>query len=234
MLVHLDDLMSSISLGPTSSPVPSPAHPAQRKPMPARGEHLGPEWRRGHLEDRAEGLEDLIPIELELHQLPPVDDPDPRREERGDALPIAGFPRVADPVAARVAAFSKRTVVAGAVGCSSAMLRQARRSGRAPRRRGRRRTARARQKTIDSEDPERRELPLEGAAAGAVGAEVRPADEQRVGAQAEDVVVADGDVVGDLEQGRGSVCSTASAPRADQVPKIRWSTTSMAGANAVA
>ena len=44
-------------------------------------------------------------------------------------------------------------------------------------------------------------MPLEGAAAGAVGAEVRPAHEERVGSQGEDVVDAVGDVVGELEQG---------------------------------
>ncbi len=52
-----------------------------------------------------------------------------------------------------------------------------------------------------SEDPEQEERPLVGAAAGAVGAGVRPAHEERVGLQAEDVVDAHGDVVGELEQG---------------------------------
>ncbi len=59
----------------------------------------------------------------------------------------------------------------------------------------------ARHEAIGSEDPEHEEGPLEGAAAGAVGAEVRPAHEERVGSQAEDVVDAGGAVVGELEQG---------------------------------
>ncbi len=63
----------------------------------------------------------------------------------------------------------------------------------------------ARHEAIGSEDHEPEEVPLEGAAAGAIGAEVRPAHEERVGSQAEDVVDALGDVVGDLEQGRGAL-----------------------------
>src|SRR5439155_20277402 len=56
----------------------------------------------------------------------------------------------------------------------------------------------ARQQAIGSEDPEREELPLIGATAGAGGAKVSPAHEERISLQAEDFVVARGDGVGDL------------------------------------
>ena len=91
----------------------------------------------------------------------------------------------------------------------------------------------ARQEAIASEDPEQEELPLEGAAAGAVGAEERPPHEERIGLQAEDVVCRRAASSASSSQARMS-WSAPSAPRADQVPKIRWSTTSMAGANAAA
>ena len=59
----------------------------------------------------------------------------------------------------------------------------------------------ARQETIDSEDPEHQELALVGTAAGAEGARIRPAHEERVGSQTEDVVDARGPVVRELGQG---------------------------------
>ncbi len=49
--------------------------------------------------------------------------------------------------------------------------------------------------------------------------------EQRVGSQAEDVVDANGDVVGDLEQGAEACAGRLRAPRADPIPRVRWSTT---------
>src|SRR5207249_9390443 len=55
--------------------------------------------------------------------------------------------------------------------------------------------------TVDAEDIERDEAPLEAAAAGAVRTEVRPAHEERVGSDAEDGVEAKDEVVRDLEQG---------------------------------
>ena len=90
----------------------------------------------------------------------------------------------------------------------------------------------ARPSAPKTQEPE--ELPLVGAAAGAVGAEVRPANEQRIGSQVEDVVDASGDVVGELEQG-ADPAKYAFAPRAgSKQPKDRWSMNSMAGASAVA
>ena len=85
---------------------------------------------------------------------------------------------------------------------------------RAPARRGQRVEARdrlgravgveglvARHAAVGAEHPEQQELRLEGAAARAVGAGVRPAQQDRVGLETEHVVDAGGDVVGELEQG---------------------------------
>src|SRR5207249_3054316 len=55
--------------------------------------------------------------------------------------------------------------------------------------------------TVDAEDIERDEAPLEAAAAGAVRTEVRPAHEERVGSEAENIVEVKDEVVRDLEQG---------------------------------
>ena len=57
----------------------------------------------------------------------------------------------------------------------------------------------ARQQAIASEDPELEELPLEGAAASAVGAEERPPQEERVRLQTEDFVLSHGGVVDEKE-----------------------------------
>ena len=60
------------------------------------------------------------------------------------------------------------------------------------------------QEAVGSEDPEQEEVPLEGASTDADGARGRPAHEERVGSQAEDVVDARGKVFRDLEQGAES------------------------------
>ena len=61
-------------------------------------------------------------------------------------------------------------------------------------------TLEARQEAVGSEDPEPEEMPLVAAAAGALDAEVRPAQEHGVGPDADDVVDAVGDALGNLEQ----------------------------------
>ena len=96
----------------------------------------------------------------------------------------------------------------------------ARRSGRAPRRRGRRRTARCASRghrlrrpgaggTCRSKAPPlARSVP-----------EMRPAHEERVGPQAEDVVDAHGERRRRARAGSGVPRRTASAPRADPIPE---------------
>ena len=86
-----------------------------------------------------------------------------------------------------------------------------------------------REAAVGPEGPEHEEAPLEGAAAGALGAEVRPADEERVRTKAEDVVDAGGDLVGGVEQ-RADPAPERSAPRATPRPTVRWSTNSTSGA----
>ena len=124
-------------------------------------------------------------------------------EERGGARRRRGQrSRRRKRAAFAVAAFGRTRRVRGRAARREARP-SARRSGRAPRRRGPpSNSSRRVSEAVGSEDPEREEMPLVGAAAEArsVPKFVRR-DEERVGAQAEDVVDADGDVVGELEQG---------------------------------
>src|SRR5262249_49301440 len=59
----------------------------------------------------------------------------------------------------------------------------------------------SRQKTTGSEDPEPEKGAFVGTAPGAIDSDVRRSYEKRVGAQAEDVLDAVGDAVGDFEDG---------------------------------
>jgi hypothetical protein len=59
----------------------------------------------------------------------------------------------------------------------------------------------ARQEAIGSEDPEREDGSLVSAAAGALRAEIRPANEERIGSQREDVVYPRDGLVDQVEQG---------------------------------
>ena len=114
--------------------------------------------------------------------------------------------------------------------------RSARRSARAPRPRGRRRTARPRvtrpsapktqslRKRRSKAPPPARSVP-----------EVRPAHEERVGSQREDVVDARSATSSASSSSARSPRSNASAPRADvRARRCRWSTNSTSGASAVA
>ena len=75
-----------------------------------------------------------------------------------------------------------------------------------------------RHEAIASKDEVRKVLPLEGAAAGASRAQVRPAQEERVGSQAEDIVDAVGDAVGNLEQAAHSAEYAFGSSRESEQP----------------
>ena len=140
-----------------------------------------------------------VAIELDTHHLPAVDQPESRREARGDAFPVASLPRLPEAVR-RTASPRSRCARPAPVRRPSALSTSSSKRASASASRSASNSSMRVTRPSASEDPEPEELPLVGAAAGAVGAEVRPAHEERIGPQAEDVVLAHGDVVGDLEQ----------------------------------
>src|SRR5262249_17162755 len=58
-----------------------------------------------------------------------------------------------------------------------------------------------RQETFGTEDAQREDRYLGGPPAGAVGEAKNPGDEKRIGLHCEDIVVADGEIVAEIEQG---------------------------------
>src|SRR5262249_11908845 len=72
--------------------------PLQSQAITPSRKDLRLETRRAHLESQSQGLEMLIPIELELRQETAVDDTSVGREHLLESLPVASAPCGVEPV----------------------------------------------------------------------------------------------------------------------------------------
>src|SRR5207253_3581044 len=176
-------------------------HAVQGQAITARSQQRAREVDpRSRRKDGAEALEELVSIEIGLEHRPPVDVAKARGEERREALAVQRLPRLPEALGA-----PRRR------GADARGSRRGRRYLGAARdervEAGERRVITvgvelfvARQEAIRSVHPEHEETSLVRTASDTQRAGVGPADEERVGSEAENVVDTEGQVLGNLEE----------------------------------